>query len=380
MIKLMKRIKRLLAALASLVALLAVIVYLRYGGGTPSQFQVGMPLLAGDALETVIAYPEPIGNVAASQDTAMAQRVFFTVHPESRPERIKLLEIIDGQGIPYPSEAAQSLFLTPLGVYCDQQNRLWVIDHGNHGTDSVKLLAFDLRNDNLLASYHFPKEVAELGSFFNDLSVSPDGRWVVIADVSFWRKKPSLVILDTQTGRSKSWLDGHSSVQNQGLLPVNDIKKMRFFGGLADLMPGIDGIDIDPSGQWVYYAAMSHHQLFRVPLRVLTQFDADPSAVAKAVESVSDKPLSDGIRVDSAQRILVTDVDHNGIYVAEAETKKTYTLLKDQRIRWADGLSYGANGFWYLADSAIPHQMLQSKKHIQANAPYYIYRFKWQPE
>ena len=373
-----KFFKRALYTLVALVLILLVLVYARYGGGKPYPTDVSTaPALGNEALETVIAYPEPIGNVAASNDTATAQRVFFTVHPESRPERIKLLEIVGGQGQPYPSEAAQAMFKTPLGVFCDRQNRLWVIDHGNHGMDGVKLFAFDLNTNKLVHSYTFPPEVAEKGSFFNDLSVSPDGNFVAVADVSFWRKKPSLVLYNIAQGESRSLLDGHPSVENQGWLPVNDIKKMRFFGGLADLMPGIDGLDIDPTGQWIYYAAMSHDEAFRLPLAVATDFSKTPETVAQSVESIGKKPLSDGVRADSAQNLLITDVDHNGIFVINAVSKKSFTLIKDKRIRWADGLSKGGDGYWYLADSAIPHQMLQSKEHMEANKPYYIYRFKW---
>jgi sugar lactone lactonase YvrE len=121
---------------------------------------------------------------------------------------------------------------------------------------------------------------------------------------------------------------------------------------------------------------MSHDGLFRVPAAVATDFSKTPEAVAASVEAVGKKPLSDGIRVDSAQNVLVTDVDHNGIALVNGVTGERKTLLKDPRIRWADGLSLGGDGFWYLADSAIPHQMLQSKEHMAQNAPYYIFRFK----
>lgn len=372
-----KILKRAAIFFLALVLALVAFVYARYGGGKPYPTDISTaPLLGPDALEVVIAYPEPIGNVAASNDTATAQRVFFTVHPESRPEWIKLLEIKHGQGVPYPSEAAQTMFNTPLGVFCDRQNRLWVIDHGNHGLDGVKLMAFDLGTNQLVHQYTFPQAVAEKGSFFNDLSVSPDGNFVVVADVSFWRKSPSLVVYDIAKGQSRSLLDGHASVENQGWMPVNKIKKMRFFGGLADLMPGIDGLDIDPTGQWIYYAAMSHDEAYRVPLAIATDFSTAPEDVAKSVESIGKKPLSDGIRADSAQNVLITDVDHNGIFVINAVSKKSFTLIKDDRIRWADGLSKGGDGYWYLADSAIPHQMLQSKEHMAENKPYYIFRFK----
>jgi sugar lactone lactonase YvrE len=374
----MKRfIKFTLALVLGLVLLLVTIAYVRYGGGKPYPSDISGPgLLEGAALETVIAYPEPIGNVAASNDTAQAQRVFFTVHPESHPEYLKLLEIIEGKAVPYPSEAFQAKLITPLGVFCDHQNRLWVIDHGNHGFDPVKLIAFDLNSNQVAHEYIFPTEVAEKGSFFNDLSVSPDGKTVVVADVSFWRKKPSLIVYDVEQKRSRSLLDGHESVSNQGWLPVNNIKKMRFFGGLADLMPGIDGLDVDPTGKWVYFAAMSHDQAYRISLEKVRNFDLSAEEIAKSVESIGKKPLSDGVRADSAQNLLITDVDHNGIYLLNGDTKKGQTLIKDQRIRWADGLSLGGDGYWYLADSAIPHQMLQSKKHMAENKPYYIFRFR----
>jgi hypothetical protein len=44
-------------------------------------------------------------------------------------------------------------------------------------------------------------------------------------------------------------------------------------------------------------------------------------------------------------------------------------------VRWADALSYGPGGWLYLADSAIPDQMLRSRRHMRAAAPYFIYRF-----
>ncbi len=370
-------LKYTLGTLLVLVLALLIFAYSRYGGGKPYPSDISGTGIVGKAsLETVIAYPDPIGNVAASNDTAMKQRVFFTVHPESHPEYIKLLEIVDGKGIPYPSGAFQAQLTTPLGVFCDHQNRLWVIDHGNHGFDPVKLTAFDLKTNQVVHEYVFPSEVAEKGSFFNDLSVSPDGQTVVVADVSFWRKKPSLIVYDLGQKRSRSLLDGHESVTNQGWLPVNKIKKMRFFGGLADLMPGIDGLDIDPTGKWVYFAAMSHDEAYRISLDKVRNFDLSAEEIAKNVESIGKKPLSDGVRADSAQNLLITDVDHNGIYLLNGDTQKGQILIKDQRIRWADGLSLGGDGYWYLADSAIPHQMLQSKKHMSENKPYYIFRFR----
>lgn len=384
----MKKTKRLLKriglGLLIIVVLLlvttSIVLYSRYGGGTPYTDLSTAPIHAASELEVVLEHNEPLGNIAVSTNAEHPFRVFFTIHPESRPEGTKLYELVDGRPQPYPStEAQDSLFTTVLGVYIDQQNRLWTIDHGNHGTDEVRLLAFDLRTNRLVHDYTFTSEVAETGSFFNDLSVTPDGRYVFVADVSFWGKHPSLIVYDTQTQQARSLLDGHPSVTNQGYLPVNPTKRMRFVGGLVDLMPGIDGLDVSPDGQYIYYAAMSHEGLYRLPVAAATNFGLSNEEINAAVEKVATKPLSDGIRVDSFHTTYITDVDHAGIMIARADGS-IETLIRDEaRIRWADGISLGADGYLYFADSAIPDQMLQSKDHMQKAAPYYLYRIRYTP-
>ncbi len=373
-------LRRTLYLFAFLVVSIVVLAYLRYGGGKPYSYTPPPAVMVEQDMEEFFRYDEPIGNVAAVPigDSTQA-RVFFTIHPESRPELLKLCEIVDENGkkkaIPYPNEQFQRELTTPLGVYCDKQNRLWVIDHGNHGMDGARLIAFDLATNTKVVDYIFPVDVAEKGSFLNDLSVTPDGKFVFIADVSFWRKQPSLIVFDVQNQRSRSVLDGHPSISSQNYVPITPSKTMRFFGGVADLMPGIDGIDIDPRGQYVYYAAMSHEGLYRVPVAVCTDFARQLSAIDSAVEFIARKPLSDGIRVDNAGNVLVTDIEHQGVALVDSN-KHIKTLVRSPRIRWADGLAFGRDGYTYLADSDIPDQMLQSKAHIQAQRPYFIFRWK----
>ncbi|MDX1641541.1 MAG: L-dopachrome tautomerase-related protein [Balneolaceae bacterium] len=375
----MQRVKKIVIyTVISIIALLLVLMIflrVRYGGGEEYPDISTDPVYGPSQLELVYSHDEPVGNVAVSKDTTSEPRVFFTIHPESRPEKIKLMEVMDGKAQPYPSEEAQYLFNTVLGVYTDQQNRLWTIDHGNHGFDPVKVIAFDLKTDRKMHEYSFPDSVAKKLSFFNDLSVSPAGRYLVVANVSFFGKKPSLAVYDIKSGESKNLLEGHPSVRHQNYVPVTPEKKMRFFGGLVDLLAGIDGIDFSRDGNYVYYAGMGHSGLFRIPTDVITDFSSSKDEVAAAVERVADKPLSDGIRTDFDGNVYITDIENQGVYVVTPEGKG-FTLIKDKRIHWADGLSVRNNGTIYLADSDIPNQMLQSKSHIRANAPYHIYKFE----
>jgi sugar lactone lactonase YvrE len=361
---------RLSVGLLVFVALLLVVLHLRYGGGEPYPDLSGPPMFDEAALEVVVTSPEPIGNHAVSADG----RVFYTIHPESRPTGAKLLEWVDGAPRAFPSDDAQSLFETPLGVAVDRQNRLWTIDHGNHGTGKARLLAFDLSTGQVVHDHVFDSSVAQLGSFLQDLQVDSTGDHVFIADVSFWRKNPGLVVYDVQSGQARRVLDSDPSVSAQDWLIRNPTKDMVFFGVVV-LKPGVDGIAIDRNDEWLYYGAMAHDTMYRIKVADLLDDSLSPGALAARVEAVGAKPLNDGLSTDNDGNLLITDVEHNAVIRMKPDGELT-TLVRSERIRWADALSYGPEGWLYVADSAIPDQMLQSKAHMTASAPYHIFRFK----
>ncbi|MBW2212655.1 MAG: hypothetical protein JRG67_16750, partial [Deltaproteobacteria bacterium] len=250
---------RILVGLVVFVALLAIVLHIRYGGGEPYPDLSGTPIFNESELEVVVTSLEPIGNMAVSADG----RVFYTIHPESRPSGAKLLEWVDGAPKAFPSDDAQSLFETPLGIVVDQQNRLWTIDHGNHGTGKARLLAFDLATGAVVHDHVFDSSVAQLGSFLQDLQVDSTGKHVFIADVSFWRKNPGLVVYDVELGKARRVLDSDPSVSAQDWLIRNPTKDMVFFG-IVVLKPGVDGVAIDRDDEWVYYGAMAHDTMYRV--------------------------------------------------------------------------------------------------------------------
>lgn len=362
---------RLVLGVLILLAVIAVILRARYGGGEPYPDLSGEPTFGTEALEVVVTSPEPIGNLAVSPDG----RVFYTIHPESRPEGAKLLEWVDGAPQAFPTDDAQALLDTPLGVAIDQQNRLWVIDHGNHATGQAKLLAFDLDSGAVVHEHAFDSSVAELGSFLQDLQVDSTGTHVYIADVSFWRQNPGLVVYDVASGEARRVLESDPSVAPQDWLIRNPTKDMSFFGGLVVLKPGVDGIAIDRNDEWVYFGAMTHDTMYRVKVSDLLDASLSDGALSARVEAVGAKPLNDGLSVDNEGNVLITDVEHSAV-VRMAPDGALTTLIKDDRIRWADALSYGPDGWLYVADSAIPDQMLQPKSHIESRAPYYIFRFQ----
>lgn len=357
-----------------LILLLAASITLRvrHGGGEAYPDLTSPALLGEDELEEVLAYPEPIGNVAVSRDG----RIFFTVHPESRPQGNKLLEWVAGAAVPYPNGTVQPHLLgTVLGLVIDRQDRLWTIDHGNHGFGTARLLAFDLQSGDLVHDHKFAADIAPAGSFLQDLQISSDGQTVVIADASFWRKSPAIIVYDIGTRSARRLLEAHPSVSAENYLIRNTVKDMTFLGGLVSLRGGVDGIAFDADNEWLYYAALSGSSLFRVRVRDLLERTLPARQLASRIERVSEKPLSDGLSVDLDGNVYVTDVEHGAVFIVDTNGNLK-TLLGSARIRWADALSFGPDGWLYLADSAIPDQILQTREHIDRHGPYFIYRFK----
>ena len=353
--------KHVLLLLLTLLVAAAATAWIRYGGGAPYADLTSAPVLQQEVLEEVLSYPLPIGNVAVSA----TGRVFFTVHPEARPKGNKLLEFVDGAAVPYPGIGQQAeLFDTVLGVAIDRQGNLWTIDHGNHGTRSVRLLAFDLDSGKIVHDHRLPAEIAPAGSFLQDLQVSADGRTIIIADASFWRKRPAIIVYDVESAAARRALESHPSVFAEKFVIAHGGNEMRFFGGLVALRGGVDGIALGP--EWLYYGALSGSSLYRVRLRDLRDSALPPAQLARRVEEYSAKPLSDGFS---------TDVEHNAIFRI-GEDRDPVTLLRSTRVRWPDALSFGPDGWLYVADSALQEVVLQPQENIEANSPYKVFRFR----
>lgn len=361
--------KKILLFLIVLALIATAVAWLRYGGGQPYPNLSTSPVLAEDALEEVLSYRLPIGNVAVNA----TGRVFFTVHPEARPKGNKLLEYVDGASVPFPDGKSQNLFDTVLGVAIDRYNRLWTIDHGNHGMRTARLLAFDIETRELIHDQNFDREIAPRGSFLQDLQVSPDGRTVVIADASFWRKQPAIIVYDIESTTARRVLEAHPSVSAENYLIKNNGRIMSFGGGIVSLRGGVDGIALDD--EWLYFAALSGSSLYRVRLSDIANPSAPDSQIAARVERVSDKPLSDGLSIDVNGGVYITDVEHNAIFRVD-ETGELRTLISSQQVRWPDALSFGPDGWLYVADSALGDVVLQPKDYIKSRAPYKIYRLR----
>ena len=362
--------RKVLALLVLALAGFLIWVKVTYGGAvTPFPDRSTAPLLPASAVETVAELPEAPGNLAVSADG----RVLFNFHPEGRPE-MKVAEWVDGKAVPFP-DASFGLFETPFSLRIDRQGRLWALDTGFHGLRHPRLLAFDLATRTLVHRWDIPGDAAGFGSYVQDFQVSPDGGHVFLADLGVVSRKPALLVYDVGRNIGRRLLERHPSVLDRPFLIDAKGTKMLLLGGLFAMHPALDSIGLDAEGRWLYYGAMSGERLYRVRTKDLLDETFSPSQLSAQIEDYGPKPQSDGIALDTAGNVYLTDVEHGAISILDPD-RRLRTLVRDPRWRWPDGLSFGAGDWLYVTDSALPEILFKSRARMNAAAPYFIWRVR----
>lgn len=365
-----------LLLIALVLSVLAAVLELRYGGGSEFPNRSGAPRLHPGALEIVAKLPTPPGNIAVSADG----RLFVSLHPEARPAT-KLIEIVEGKALAYPNEQFLDCKIEPrcfrdlLGIRIDRQNRLWTLDNGMHGIFPGRLLAFDLSSGAVVQDYEFPREIAGLGSHLNDLQVTADGLHVLIADASFFGKKPALIVFDVLKRQSRRLLTDHPSVRAEDFTPTAGGRHMEILG-LVSIRPGVDSIVLDRANEWLYFAPITNLNLYRARVGDLLNPHLSAAELAGKVEVFAPKTMSDGLSSDDAGNIYLSDMEHSAIVMLKPD-RSLETLVKDERLlRWPDGFSFGPDGWLYVSCSALQDVLGRLPGQIRDAAPYYVVRLK----
>jgi sugar lactone lactonase YvrE len=298
----------------------------------------------------------PVG-VAVSRD----DRVFLAFSraiDETVP--VSVVELVDDETVPYPpgfeqrdGNPAKNRLLSVQSLTVDAQNRLWILDTGRVGTNavepgSVRLVCWDLDEEELVRTIVLPKAVAGETSFINDVRVDLSrGRAGVAYLTDASAEGPNgLVVVDLASGKAVRRLHDHASTKPDGrlVLAVGEKKLVQRAGPQKGepLRLGADGLAI--AGKHVYWTPLTSHRLYRIRADVLADLGKSEREVAAAVEDLGDKGFAaDGMLGDAEGRLYVTDLENGKVHRRDARGKWT-VISADDRLHWPDSLAMTSKG------------------------------------
>ena len=359
-------------ATASFVVTLIIITAIKviYGGGTtfpePELPQAARTL---DAAERVASLPTPVLAIAATR----GGRLFFGLHVRGTLAQ-PLVEWINGEARPYPpldKRVEGDALRTVSALALDDEGRLWVLDHGEHGLFSARLVAFNLSNGARVHDFALPRSLAPRGSYMAGLAVTGDGRTVVMADASYIARHPALVVYDSQLREARRVLERDASTRSERYTPRVNGRRMEMFG-LVSVRPGVDAVAISDDGQWLNWAVPSQQGIARLMLRDPRNKTLTEGQLSRRVDISKGKPFSEGllalpggdwaIAAPISQKIVRVDVR------GQAET------LIAGALGWPGALALGHDGQLYWSDKAVDRSAGRLPLQVSQSGPYPVYR------
>lgn len=319
------------------------------------------------------------GNITVSR----TGRIFASVHGMRRGAA-QLIEIFPGNNKwkPFPDAtwnaapgSSKNVLNTAHGVAIDDQDRLWVIDHGNwmpnnQPTAQPKLVAFDINTGKLVFRMDFDSSAAPDNQILQDIAV--DGRFVYIADSG---NRAGILVVDTNNRRTWRW-EGHQSLQAENIDMVVEGNKLSFRrpdGSQNPARIAVNPITLSADGETLFYGAMTGTKWYSVPTKLLREQASSPQ-LASAVKVVGNKPISDGISTDAEGNHFITNLPENAIDVLSKDGKLT-RLVQDKRFLFADNVRFGADSWLYININQLHRASIFTGKSSDGGIPpYQIFR------
>lgn len=331
------------------------------------------------AFEVVATLQQAPGNIAITPDG----RIIISLHQFYNPG-YRVVEVLeDGSTRPFPNEAWASApgpdgvgMQAVLGIHSDPVGVVWMLDNGSQ---PPRLIGWDTRTDQLGRIIPIPAPASAEGSFLNDFAVDMTHGAFYIADIGQGAQGGALVVVAADTGDAKRVLAGHVHTSAEDVAMViggRAVRARRPDGDVVESRVAVNPITIDVDNEWVYFGAMHGTQINRIRTADLLDSTLDDAALAARVERFGPKPPSDGISIDNAGNVYVTDVQANGIGVTSPDGQYQLLFSDPEKVSWPDAISAGPDGWMYVTINKL-HRTPQLNAGVNESLPpYYVLRFQ----
>ena len=138
---------------------------------------------------------------------------------------------------------------------------------------------------------------------------------------------------------------------------------------------GADGITVSADGETLYYSVVSGRYLFSVPTALLrSQSPTSELMASGAVQTLTQKGVSDGLESDSNNLVYAGSVETNSIVTFNPANGTVQTFVRDPRIDWTDTMSVSTDGFLYFTENQLFRGPSQQGGVDRRVRPFVLYR------
>lgn len=307
-----------------------------------------------------------------------SSRVFANYPNWSADHTLSVVELVNGNEVPYPNEAWNAWmvetdpaahFICVQSVFADRNNRLWVLDPANAQRNGeylgvvpggAKLVQIDLQTNSVVKTIVFEEPVIKRNSYLNDIRIDEDDNIGYITDSN----EGALIVVDLASGKARRVLDADPSTKSENEIIEVEGTVYRNAQGEYPVVHA-DGIALSPDRAYLYWRALTAKSLYRIETRFLRDETAE-ATLSTHVENLGTFPPSDGMIFGQDGKLYLTSIEENAVRVYEGgETAPL--VVKDDRLKWPDSFAVGADGALYVTTSQI---------HIpDPGEPYRIFKF-----
>ena len=292
----------------------------------------------------------------------------------------------DGVWEPFPNremntgEGNSPLILdSVLGVECDKDGIVWMLDNGRRNEKPPKLVAWNTKRKKLHRVVPITEGALVETSFLDDLALDPQEPFIYLADPA-GGQDAALIVVDLVTGLSRRVLHGdHSVVPIQiGLqLDGKTVAVKRPDGRHVQPLSGVNPITVDKKGEWLFFGPMNSKILYKVETKYLRDSSLVKGVLAGRLKRVTgEKPIASSMSIDSKGNIYFADIQRQSITYISVSDRRLHNLITDPRILWPDGLCFGTDGKLHFFSSQLHRTPIFNEGKDLTQPPFWIFKIK----
>ncbi|MBC7922885.1 MAG: hypothetical protein H7Z75_17550 [Ferruginibacter sp.] len=261
-------------------------------------------------------------------------------------------------------------FVCVQSLHVDAGDFLWILDPANPKFAGVvdggaKLVKIDPQSNRVTQQIHFGKDVIRPDSYLNDVRVDAGRNVAYLTDSGVG----GLVVVDLTRETSRRVLDNHPSTHSDSTDIVIDGKPWRRPDGSRPYLHA-DGIELDSTGQYLYYHALNGQTLYRIETQYLRDSTLTEAQLGQRVESVIKTGPVDGMFFDRKGNLYLSGLEQKALLWLHPDNRLD-TLVQSTDLQWPDSFAASPDGYLYATTSQI---------HLGPTPPnpYRIYKAKMQ--